>query len=737
MTRAWSGRFGAPAFGARLARGVGGVALALLLPCSAYAFDRLLDHIEADGRHIIVQFTCQMAYISHFPLRAGAEVRVELQPLPGCALGGGYSETLPVATTAGGGVKELRLETGVGARRALVVSFNKNVDYLVRPLPGLTGIEIVLAVRSGSVTVENSKPPTAASRAATRALPPQAELDQLEKDAMAAMRAKDYDAAIRLYTKLLEFPEHAARAHAQEYLGLARERKGQFAQAKAEYQEYLRRYPDGADVVEVSQRLAALVTLEGRSTPTRNDADARWQWQGAVSQEYRHDQNTLTQSGVTSNGVGQSVLYSDGDIAVRRRGEKVDFSARLDAGYLADLQHSAGSSTGSTRVSAAFAEWGDTGHHVLGRVGRQSETAGGVYGVFDGVYASWRINPLLRWNVSVGSPLQVYSAQASSGRVFASSGLELLGVARGLDLGLFVLEQKAGGYLDERELGADVRYYRDGRSLVAQANYDVSFKVINAATLLGTWGLPGRWIFTTSLDHRKAPFVSTYDALIGQPTTSLSDLVSQFGEAGVRRLALDRSANSESYTVGVQRPLGARVQWWTNISFNKLGSTPASGGVAAVPSLGGMVIYSTQLLGNGWLFDNDTHVFGASFGNGAGTRNVSGFLSARYALSERWRIGPRITVDDTRTTASAQTGVTNGLTASPSLLLEWQLRRGAVQFETGYEKTNQTLLDGNLTGQATSPATPGTPAGTTANPAVEIATGARRYWFSAGYHLSF
>ena len=165
------------------------LALTLLRPGVAHAFDRLLDHVEADGRHIIVQFTCQMAYISHFPLRTGVEVRVELQPLPGCALGGGYSETLPVSTTAAGGVKELRLETGVGARRALVVSFNNNADYLVRPLPGLTGIEIVLAVRSGSVSVEGARAPTAPSRAATRALPPQADLDQLEKDAMAAMRA--------------------------------------------------------------------------------------------------------------------------------------------------------------------------------------------------------------------------------------------------------------------------------------------------------------------------------------------------------------------------------------------------------------------------------------------------------------------------------------------------------------------------------------------------------------------
>ena len=236
------------------------IGLLSLLPPSAQAFDRLLEHVEADGRHIIVQFNCQMAYISHFPLRAGPEVRVELQPLPGCAFGSDFSETLPVASASGSPANAVRLETGVGARRALIVGFSRSVDYLVRPMPGLTGIEIVLAVRSGSVNVEASQPTVSPSRAAARALPAQAELDRIEKDAMAAMRAKDYDAAIRLYTKLLEYPEHPARARAQEYLGLARERKGQFAQAKLEYQEYLRRYPDGTAAARIRTRLQALAT---------------------------------------------------------------------------------------------------------------------------------------------------------------------------------------------------------------------------------------------------------------------------------------------------------------------------------------------------------------------------------------------------------------------------------------------------------------------------------------------
>ncbi len=41
-------------------------------------------------------------------------------------------------------------------------------------------------------------------------------------------------------------------------MGLVRERAGQLAQAKAEYEEYLRRYPDRPGAARVRGRLQAL-----------------------------------------------------------------------------------------------------------------------------------------------------------------------------------------------------------------------------------------------------------------------------------------------------------------------------------------------------------------------------------------------------------------------------------------------------------------------------------------------
>ena len=68
-----------------------------------------------------------------------------------------------------------------------------------------------------------------------------ATLQKTMSDARAALAARDYPKAVTLLTKLQRQPEFPDRSRAQELLGLARERSGQLAHAKAEYEEYLRR----------------------------------------------------------------------------------------------------------------------------------------------------------------------------------------------------------------------------------------------------------------------------------------------------------------------------------------------------------------------------------------------------------------------------------------------------------------------------------------------------------------
>ena len=95
----------------------------------------------------------------------------------------------------------------------------------------------------------------------------QADRAKLFDDARKALRARHYPAAVEMLTKLQRQPEFPERAEVQELLGLARERAGEIAQAKAEYEEYLRRYPKGpaADRVRTRLRILRAATATNRS----------------------------------------------------------------------------------------------------------------------------------------------------------------------------------------------------------------------------------------------------------------------------------------------------------------------------------------------------------------------------------------------------------------------------------------------------------------------------------------
>ncbi len=702
--------------------------LSVLASGRALAADRTLDQVSAEAGSIVVQFSCPMSFVSNFPQRTGDELRIELQPLPGCAPLSGFGETLPVAADNPAGLLDIRLEQSLGARRSLTLHFARTVEFLIRPKPGLTGIEVVISRRAGRVTVEGTdtaspKP----SRSATRDLPPSGDdLDKLLGDARTAMQDRDYDTAIRLYTRLLEYPENAARPQAQEFLGLARERKGQLAQAKKEYEEYLHRYPDGADADAVQQRLAAIVTLNGATRPTKGALDgSRWQIDGAVSQEYRHDKNDVLSNGVTANGVGQTALDSEADLQVRRRGDRYDFKSRVFVGYVKDMLSGAGAAPNIIRLPQAFVEIDDHHSNWVARLGRQSQTNGGVYGSYDGAYFAWQPKPDIRVSAAAGATLQSYDASLQHDRTFEDVSVEWMGVVPGLDITGFAFEQKAAGILDARQVGLESRYYRNGKSLMAQVDYDVSFKALNSVTLMGSISLPRRWVVTGVMDHRHTPFLGAYNALIGQPTTSLETLVQTIGIDGVRQFALDRTAIADMGTLGVQHPLTEQLQWGADISFSRVGSTVASGGVAATPASGSAVGISTQLLGGSWLMDGDVDTVGLGYTTRQGTRAISIFSTARYPLTDKIRIGPRLQVSHTSGN-DPLTGTSSGWSASPALLADWRFRRGVVQFEAGYE---QAALNASLS--------PGVPLDPNLPSSTLLSQTTKRFWFGLGYNISF
>ncbi|MBK7251163.1 MAG: SPOR domain-containing protein [Gammaproteobacteria bacterium] len=502
-------------------------------------------------------------------------------------------------------------------------------------------------------------------------------------DARRKFRGRDYRASVPLLTRLVEQPEFPERVDAQELLGLARERLGQLAHAKAEYEEYLTRYPQGRAAARVRDRLRTLRSAY-RSSRDRGagggvDADRTWTFVGAFSQLYRRDESNVENSFASSGLTAQNAVLSDGELVARRRGERFDFTTRLSLGFAKDLL---GDGPGDQlRVSAAYAELGDRERGWQLRGGRQSRNSGGVLGSFDGVWLGYQVLPRLRLNFSGGSPVDSTLDGFDGQRRFLGVSADMGPFRDAWDFTAYALEQQIESVTDRRAIGAELRYFRPGRTLVGIVDYDLAFRDINGAMLLYSQELPGRWVFNVNVDQRKSPLLALRNAAIGQPVRDFQDLFGLFFADELERLARDRTADSRNYSLSAYRPLGDRFRLTLDVSSSELGSTPASGGVEAVPAQPRADSFSVQLFGSSLLRASDVHVLALRYQSDGVTDLESLGLISRWPLRGAWRIGPRLRVD--RRTLAGDGALQ--WVYMPSLRLEYQRARTLLELDLGAE----------------------------------------------------
>jgi len=559
-----------------------------------------------------------------------------------------------------------------------------------------------------SVDYKEAATPALAPTAIGQATLTTQDIERVLVVAKTAFRRKDYGTAIPVLTQLLEQPEFPQRAEAQELMGLARERNRQIAHAKAEYEEYLRRYPSGAAVERVQQRLQALAWAARQSVRGLGGASedkSAWQLYGGFAQLYRRDTSSIQSGSVTTDQVNQNALLNDFALIARRRGERFDFASRVSLGYAKNfLDNGLGD---QTRVSTAFVELNDRLVHWRTRLGRQSATGTGILGNFDGIYGDYQWLPRVRIAVSAGSPVQSTRASFDSARQLVGLATNFGPYAGAWDISTFAILQEYQGETDRQAVGTEVHYFRPGRTLVGLIDYDLYYQELNNVLLLGTLALPARWTLSMNADRRNTPVLGVSNALIGQQSDSLNELLAAQTREEVDQLVRDRTAVSELYSVSVSRPIGERWQWTFDVASIAISGTPASGGVAAVPDSPRELVYSTLAIGNSVFTNGDLDVIALRYQASAAATTTSLGVSTRWPLWSRWRITPRIRVDKRELTATESTQ----LLYLPSLRVEYQRQRVWLELEGGREMGDTT--GGDQTQKTT------------------------RTFFSAGYRINF
>ena len=514
------------------------------------------------------------------------------------------------------------------------------------------------------------------------------QIDRTMTQAREAFRRKDYPTAIALLTRLTQQPEFPQRAQAQEMLGLARERSGQVAHAKAEYEDYLVRYPTGDGAVRVRKRLQALAWAmrPGRGGSGGSAADeSPWRTYGGFAQIYRRDQSKVESGLASSDLTTQDAVLTDVSMVARRHGERFDFITRASAGYSHDMLPDGPGN--QSRVSLMFAEFVDRMAGWYARLGRQAGGSGGLMGTFDGAQAGYQLWPRLRVNGFFGYPVDSTSSGPDQERQFVGLSVDVGTLANAWDFSFYAVDQQYLGTTDRQAVGTEVRYFRQGISVIGLADYDVHYNALNNAQLLGTFALPGRWTANVNIDRRKSPGLSTRNAMIGQPVTRFSELFGLYSQDQVEQLALDRTAESTTYSAGISRPFGERWQWSLDAARMKFGSTPASGGVPATVEPGADTAVSTQLLGYGLFGHGDVTSLGLQYQTGASQQMLSLGLSAQVPIAEVWRIGPRLRIDQRKLTSDGS----RSTTYAPSLRAELRAKRLTLELEGGTELGSRDL----------------------------------------------
>lgn len=333
--------------------------------------------------------------------------------------------------------------------------------------------------------------------------------------------------AIDAFNAVLNLPPNKYSADAQLWIGIARERTGQQAKARLEFESYLKLYPDGTETAWVRQRLsrlpaAAPLTATASVKPAKPQATKfEFNQYGSLS-TYYHTGKSWTNSTKTENGVDVPDNSQKTDlsslitqVSMTGRAYNNRFDNRLV--FQANKSHNLlDSSRSRSRISAAFYDLKNRVDDYSGRIGIQSALGGGVLGRFLGISAGYGFSPNWRANVSVGEMTEDVLGQKPQ---FLSSSLDF-GVNSPLGGSVYFIDQAVEGITDRRAVGGNLRYFEQGKSALAMLDYDVQFKSVNIFSWQGTLNYDSGTDYNVMLDHRRSPSLSVMNAVYGAGQTS-------------------------------------------------------------------------------------------------------------------------------------------------------------------------------------------------------------------------
>lgn len=688
---------------------------------SQNAYARIVDRTQIkdtrDGYEIVIHFATPLRHLSHTPKDGGDSLRVQLRSTRNLAVENpelhrelAMREALTWDRSSGAPIVEIIYEGGSPNQPRISFQFSAKVEFDVRSSRDLRSL--IVTVRKELLVPEIKTKATGDQKIESlyNAQDVDPKYRELFDRALDAIENKNHSLAIQIFTKIAEQSDGATKKKAIELLGVAREKNGQLAHAKAEYERFLELYPDAPEAERVRQRLFGILTAHAKAKPSKDSRkrrkDSEWDWDGygSLSQFYFRDQTTPEGQ---ETQVNRSTINTGIDLMATGRSDFLRIDFRAVGGYDKDLLEDADQGyVSNLSIETEFSK-----PNLRLTFGRQTLSSDGVLGRFDGLRGEWELWKLMRLNIQFGHPVVSSRQDFDADRRFFGANMDFGPYASGWDLNAYFIEQRNKGATDRRSVGGEVRFSDADRSIFntleldssifAMVDYDIYYSNLNAAMLLANWDLSTRTTINLHMDYRNNPFLTTTNAIIGQivggqGVEDLYQLYPIYTLDEIEQLAQDRTAKSQSMILGVTQVLNEHWQVSGELSRFRVDGMVASGGVEASPPSGPDYYYSAQVMGSDLFIPNDISIVGFRYGSTDRYDNYTFYSNVRLPLQNKMRLNPKFTVSYRTGPADNERMILRPLLRFDYLARKW-LR---LEFEGGFEYSKETVagIDMSTTG---------------------------------------
>ncbi|MBS1143452.1 MAG: bamD [Proteobacteria bacterium] len=557
-----------------------------------------------DNAQIVIRFETEIQYLRHAPEREAKDLRVFFKVTqPGFSEGALMQEVLrSPASDLVPRFKVIYPELVNG----MLIAFEKSIRFTLKAGGDAQSIVLLIPLPADKKRAAPAEKKTlGAPEKATAPVPVVVPEDQVPKQTPDAEKPSDTPApfsheqieslatgfigeardalilgdapkAVNRLNRLLGLPNNSQTENAQALIGEAREKNGEIAKARAEYELYLKLFPNGAAAPKVKERLAGLPKTDPvrrtESRVRRDDRPAEWTTFASLSTYWFNGQSKQDSGPMTRD---QNTLISSLSVNARLRDSVTDtrFVFRDT-----DSRNFLRQDRDYNRIYSAYVERTDREVGYFVRAGRQNPNGAGVLERFDGVTGNY--NLATDWKIgAVAGSVVSFPTKGFGGfdltvnKRFYGANFEYLPQLGRPGASLYAIEQTLEGYVDRRALGTEIRYFDGHFSAFGTLDYDILYKGVNIGMAQANYTDPWGNSYFVNYDYRKSPTYSLNNALQSTSLlgiTQVGALVDTYGIGQARKIVVDSTPTMSMFGTGVTVPVGEKWQFGFDFRGSKV-----------------------------------------------------------------------------------------------------------------------------------------------------------------------